>query len=111
MVLVDRYGRPLLNLRIVLTKPCNLHCSFCHAEGEDKFAKNSVEMAAEEVVRIARIAVNLGIARVKLTGGEPLMRKDIVQIVHGIASIHGLKELSMTTNGTLLEPLAKELRT
>jgi len=110
MVLVDRYGRPLLNLRIVLTKPCNLHCSFCHAEGEDKSAENSVEMTAEEIVRLARIAVNLGISRVKLTGGEPLMRRDIVQIVRGIASIEGLEELSMTTNGTLLEPLAKELR-
>ncbi|MEM2738773.1 MAG: radical SAM protein, partial [Candidatus Bathyarchaeia archaeon] len=102
MVLVDRYGRPLLNLRIVLTKPCNLHCSFCHAEGEDKNTENLVEMSAEEVVRIAKIAVSLGVSRIKLTGGEPLLRKDIVQIVKGIASIHGLEDLSMTTNGTLL---------
>ncbi|MEM3578827.1 MAG: GTP 3',8-cyclase MoaA [Candidatus Bathyarchaeia archaeon] len=110
MVLVDSYGRPLLNLRIALTKPCNLHCSFCHAEGEDKNAENSTEMTAEEVVRIAKIAVSLGILRIKLTGGEPLLRKDILQIVKGIASIPGLEELSMTTNGTLLEPLAKELQ-
>ncbi len=110
MVLVDSYGRPLLNLRIVLTKPCNLHCSFCHAEGEDKLAESPVEMTTEEVVRIARIAVKLGISRIKLTGGEPLMRKDIVQIIRGIASLKGLEELSVTTNGTLLEPLAKELR-
>jgi len=110
MVLVDDYGRPLLNLRIALTKPCNLHCSFCHAEGEDKNTENLVEMSAEEVVRIAKIAVSLGVSRIKLTGGEPLLRKDIVQIVKGIASIHGLEDLSMTTNGTLLEPLAKELQ-
>jgi cyclic pyranopterin phosphate synthase len=110
MVLVDSYGRPLLNLRIVLTKPCNLHCSFCHAEGEDKLAEGSIEMTTEEVVRIARIAVKLGISRIKLTGGEPLMRKDILQIVRGISSIKGLEELSMTTNGTLLEPLAWKLR-
>jgi len=110
MVLVDSYGRPLLNLRIALTKPCNLHCSFCHAEGEDKNIENSVETAAEEVVRIARIAVNLGVSKIKLTGGEPLLRKDIVQIVKGIAALPDLEELSMTTNGTLLEPLAKELR-
>jgi cyclic pyranopterin phosphate synthase len=67
------------------------------------------EMTADEIVRIAKIAVALGISRVKLTGGEPLMRKDILQIVKGIAAIKGLEELSMTTNGTLLEPLAKEL--
>jgi cyclic pyranopterin phosphate synthase len=110
MVLKDNYGRPLLNLRIALTRPCNLHCSFCHAEGEDKFAENHVEMTADEVVRIAKVAVRLGVSRIKLTGGEPLLRKDIVQIVRGIASIPGLEELSMTTNGTLLEPLARELR-
>jgi cyclic pyranopterin phosphate synthase len=110
MVLVDSYGRPLLNLRIVLTKPCNLHCSFCHAEGEDRLAEGSTEMTTDEVVRIARIAVKLGISRIKLTGGEPLMRKDILQIVRGISSIKGLEELSMTTNGTLLEPLAWKLR-
>ncbi len=109
MVLKDRYGRPLLNLRIALTRPCNLHCSYCHAEGEDKSGESSTEMTADEIVRIARIAVALGISRIKLTGGEPLMRKDIVQIVKGIAAIKGLEELSMTTNGTMLEPLAKEL--
>jgi cyclic pyranopterin phosphate synthase len=110
MVLKDNYGRPLLNLRIALTRPCNLHCSFCHAEGEDKLAENHVEMTADEVVRIAKVAVRLGVSRIKLTGGEPLLRKDIVQIVRGIASISGLEELSMTTNGTLLGPLARELR-
>ncbi|MEM0008061.1 MAG: GTP 3',8-cyclase MoaA [Candidatus Bathyarchaeia archaeon] len=110
MVLVDNYGRPLLNLRIALTKPCNLHCSFCHAEGEDKTAENTTEMTAEEIVRISKTAVSLGVSKIKLTGGEPLLRKDILQIVRGLASVHGLEELSMTTNGTLLEPLAKELK-
>lgn len=111
MVLIDGYGRPLLNLRIALTRPCNLRCSFCHAEGEDKLAENSKEMTAEEIVRIAKVAVSLGVSRIKLTGGEPLLRKDIAQIVKGVAALPGLEELSMTTNGTLLEPLAKDLRT
>lgn len=110
MVLKDPHGRPLLNLRIALTKPCNLHCSYCHAEGEDKTMESLTEMTADEIVHIVKIAVGLGISRVKLTGGEPLMRKDIVQIVKGIAAIKGLEELSMTTNGTMLESLAKELR-
>ncbi|MBS7659957.1 MAG: GTP 3',8-cyclase MoaA [Candidatus Bathyarchaeia archaeon] len=109
MTLIDAYGRPLLNLRISLTKPCNLRCVYCHAEGEED--KNSgIEMTAEEVVRISRIAVNLGITRIKLTGGEPLLRKDILEIVSGLSSIRGLEDLSMTTNGTLLAPLAHELK-
>lgn len=110
MVLTDRYGRPLLNLRIALTKPCNLQCTYCHSEGEDKSVENTSEMTVKEIVRIAKIAVSLDVSRIKLTGGEPLMRNDVTQIVKGIAALPGLKELSMTTNGTLLEPLAKTLR-
>jgi cyclic pyranopterin phosphate synthase len=66
-------------------------------------------MTVDEIVRIARIAVSLGIARIKLTGGEPLMRKDICDIVKGIAAIPDLKDLSMTTNGAMLGFMAKEL--
>ena len=66
-------------------------------------------MTVEEIVRIAKVAVSLGIARVKLTGGEPLMRKDLPEIVQGIASIPGLKDLSLTTNGLLLSSVAKKL--
>lgn len=109
MVLIDNYGRPLLNLRIALTQNCNLHCEYCHREGEEKLAENSVEMTVDEIVRIVRIAISLGISKVKLTGGEPLMRREITEIVEGIAAIPGLEDLSMTTNGTLLNSLAKEL--
>jgi cyclic pyranopterin phosphate synthase len=79
-------------------------------EGEEKSAQNfEAEMTADEIVRIVRIAVGLGISRVKLTGGEPLMRKDITEIVKGIGAIPSLADLSMTTNGTMLGSLAKEL--
>jgi cyclic pyranopterin phosphate synthase len=67
-------------------------------------------MTAEEIVRIAKIAVSLGIARIKLTGGEPLMRKDLPEIISDIAAIQGLKDLSLTTNGLLLSGMAKDLR-
>lgn len=67
-------------------------------------------MTVEEIVRIAKIAISLGISRVKLTGGEPLMRKDLPQIVSGIAAVPGLRDLSLTTNGFLLGDMAKELR-
>ncbi|MBC7130147.1 GTP 3',8-cyclase MoaA [Candidatus Bathyarchaeota archaeon] len=110
MPLKDPYGRPLLNLRIALTRPCNLNCVYCHSEGEDKNLHAWSEMTAEEIIRLSKIAVSLGITRIKLTGGEPLLRKDILEIVRGISSINGLEELSMTTNGTLLAPIAHELR-
>jgi len=110
MVLKDNYGRPLLNLRITITKQCNIRCLYCHMEGEEKFLNNhAAEMTVDEIVRIVKIAVGLGISKVKLTGGEPLMRKDVVEIVKGIAEIPGLKDLAMTTNGTLLAPIAEEL--
>jgi len=110
MVLRDNCGRPLLNLRVAITKKCNLRCSYCHGEGEESPTRLSdIGMTAGEIARIAKIAVDLGITRMKLTGGEPLMRKDVVEIVKKVASISGLTDLSMTTNGTLLEPLADNL--
>jgi len=111
MSLVDNCGRPLLNLRISITQRCNNRCAYCHREGEVQRANRSAEkMACEEIVRIAKIAVSLGIARIKLTGGEPLMRQDLPEIVSGIAAIEGLKDLSLTTNGLLLGGMAKDLR-
>lgn len=110
MVLTDSCGRPLLNLRLAVTKKCNLRCSYCHGEGEEREPEQcNGEMTVEEIVRIVHVAVGLGISRVKLTGGEPLMRKDIVNIVGKISSIPGLKDLSMTSNGVMLEALADEL--
>jgi cyclic pyranopterin phosphate synthase len=103
MSLTDNCGRPLLNLRISITQRCNYRCAYCHREGEVQRANRSAElMSVEEIVHIAKIAISLGIARVKLTGGEPLMRKDLPQIISGIAAVPGLRDLSLTTNGLLL---------
>jgi len=109
VVLFDSCGRPTLNLRVSLTQRCNLHCPYCHREGQTP-GSGLREMTADEVVRIVGVAVGLGISRVKLTGGEPLLRADIVEIVEGLAGIEGLRDLSMTTNGTGLAVLAKPLR-
>jgi len=110
MSLTDNCGRPLLNLRISITQRCNIHCVYCHREGEVKRANRSAEkMTVEEIIHIAKIAIGLGIARIKLTGGEPLMRKDLPEIISGMASVPGLKDLSLTTNGLLLGDMAKEL--
>jgi cyclic pyranopterin phosphate synthase len=110
MVLTDNCGRPLLNLRIAITQRCNLRCDYCHREGEENCAQATAEeMSVDEIVRIAGVAVSLGISRIKLTGGEPLMRKDVCEIIKGIAAIPQVKDLSMTTNGAMLGFLAEEL--
>jgi GTP 3',8-cyclase len=110
MTLADNCGRPLLNLRISITQRCNLKCSYCHREGEVSRAnENPEKMTLQEITRIANIAIELGIARIKLTGGEPLMRQDICDLVKSIADISGLRDLSVTTNGLLLDKLAKPL--
>ena len=108
-MLKDRFGRPLLNFRIAVTQNCNLNCVYCHREGEERKDTRQTEMTVDEIVKIAEVAVNLGISKVKLTGGEPLTRKDIPEIVEGIAAIKGLEDLAITTNGTLLQGLAEEL--
>ena len=112
MNLTDNCGRPLLNLRISITQRCNNRCAYCHKEGEVQRANRSAElMSVGEIVRMAKIAVSLGIARIKLTGGEPLMRRDLPEIVSGISAIAGLRDLSLTTNGLLLGGgMAKKLR-
>ena len=105
MPLYDRFGRPVTNLRISLTQECNFRCFFCHREGQRFLAKN--EMTPEEIERIVRIASRLGIRKVKLTGGEPTVREDILEIVRRIKPY--VIDLSMTTNGSRLKELAKPL--
>ena len=114
MVLTDNCGRPLLNLRISITQQCNLRCDYCHKEGEEIGScsrETAEDMTVNEIVRVAKIAVTLGIDRIKLTGGEPLMRKDLCGIVKGIAGVPSLRDLSLTTNGNLLGFQAQELHT
>jgi len=106
-MIYDNCNRPVLNLRISVTQKCDKHCPYCHREGE---SNPSTLMTVDEIVRIVRIALSLGIARVKLTGGEPLLRKEIVEIVRDISGLEGLTDLSMTTNGTHLKGLAKDLK-
>ena len=105
MVLVDRYGRPVTHLRISVTFKCNHDCVFCHREGI--LYSGDEELSADEWSFVAKVAVELGIREFKLTGGEPLIRRDIVEIVEGITR-HGGKT-SMVTNGSLLEHYAHKL--
>jgi cyclic pyranopterin phosphate synthase len=104
----DPYERSVASVRISITQRCNLRCFYCHQEGQG--SGGHIEMAAEEIKIIAGVAASFGVTKVKLTGGEPLLRSDILEIVRGIKSVPGISEVSMTTNGTLLSNLAKSLR-
>ena len=102
----DRYGREVRGLRISVTSRCNLRCFYCHNEG---CANGEREMTPEEIGEIAGIGAEFGIRSVKLTGGEPLLRDDILSIVREISGA-GCDDISMTTNGVLLSGMASRLR-
>ena len=102
-VVKDKYDRPILSLRITLTNRCNVNCIYCHHDGM-RSSKN--EMTPDEIYKICQIAKRIGVRKIRLSGGEPLIRKDIVEIVSKISSI-GFNDISITTNGILLEKYAK----
>ncbi|MBO6109644.1 MAG: GTP 3',8-cyclase MoaA [Methanobrevibacter sp.] len=105
-VVKDKYDRPILSLRITLTNRCNVNCIYCHHDGM-RSSKN--EMTPDEIYKICQIAKRIGVRKIRLSGGEPLIRKDIVEIVSKINSI-GFNDISITTNGILLEKYAKDLK-
>ena len=109
-MIIDPYGRPVTSIRVSVTQKCNLNCFYCHHEGEDDASSRSGEMSPDEIERILTVVSSFGIGRVKLTGGEPLMRSDILEIVEKISGIPGISEVSMTTNGVFLNDLAKPLK-
>lgn len=106
--MVDRYGRVHRDLRLSVTDQCNLRCVYCLPEHGARFVKPDKLLTVDELLRIARIAHDLGITSVRLTGGEPLLRREILSIVEGVAAI-GFDDLAMTTNGMRFAPLAGSL--
>ncbi len=108
-LLVDSYGRRIKNLRISITDRCNFRCTYCMpAEGLPWLPKAEI-LSYEEIERLARLAVRLGIEQIRLTGGEPLVRRDVPELVRRLRQIEGLQSLSLTTNGVLLKQLAGPL--
>ena len=105
-MLVDGFGRPLLHLRISVTQKCNYRCIYCHLEGEDPRSLEGLSL--DQLVAIGKAARSVGISKIKLTGGEPLVRRDILDVVTSLASL-SFEEISMTTNGYYLEELAEDL--
>ena len=105
-VVKDKYERPILSLRITLTNRCNVNCLYCHHDG---MVKSKDEMTSDELYTICKVAKKIGVRKIRLSGGEPLLKKDIVEIVEKIASLD-FKDISMTTNGILLEKYAQDLK-
>jgi len=102
----DRYGREIDYLRISLTDHCNLRCVYCMPLEGLSFAPSSDLLTPAEIERVARAAVGVGFRRFRLTGGEPTLRADLIEVVERLAAVSGAHDLAMTTNGVLLPHLA-----
>ncbi len=107
--LVDRYGRVVDYVRISVTDRCDFRCVYC-MEPDTRFVPRPQVLTLEEIALIARAFVELGVHKIRLTGGEPLVRRDVVKLMREIAALPGLHELVVTTNGSQLQGLASDLR-
>ncbi len=107
-ILTDTFGRVHNNLRISVTDRCNLRCTYCMPE-DVVFRDRSELLSFEEITRFVRVAAGLGIDKIRLTGGEPLMRKDLHKLVRMLVAVPGIADLGVTTNGTLLADQAADL--
>lgn len=106
----DSFGRDINYLRISITDLCNLRCRYCMPESGITKVEHGDILSFEEFYSIAKIAVELGIKKIRVTGGEPLVKKDLVQFIEKLSSIDGIEELALTTNGILLEDYAEQLK-
>jgi len=109
-VIVDRFGRPLRNLRLSVTDRCNLRCSYCMPEEEYTWLPRGDILTFEEIARLVDLFADLGVDKLRLTGGEPLLRRDLPRLVKMIASEPRIRDFAITTNGLLLAQEAQALR-
>ncbi len=109
-MLLDNHGRLINYLRLAVTDRCNLRCFYCMPEeGIDWLSRNEL-MTYEEMLRICKLLIRSGIEKIRITGGEPFVRKDIMSFLTDLSMVAGLKELSITTNGVVTAPLVPELK-
>ncbi len=108
-MLQDRHGRVIDNLRISVTDRCNFRCTYCMPEEGLEWLPRDSLLTFEEIVRLVRIAAGLGVRRIRLTGGEPLLRRDLHRLVALLERLDGVDDISLTTNGLLLEQSAEKL--
>lgn len=107
--LIDTFGRIHDNLRISVTDRCNLRCFYCMPADNVEFMPKSELLTFEEIARVARVAAGLGIAKLRLTGGEPLVRQELHKLVRQLAAIPGIRDIGLTTNALLLDAQAEDL--
>src|SRR5713101_7073553 len=111
-LLKDSYNRPIRDLRVSLTDRCNFRCFYCLPHGEPPIAPKEQMLSYEEIEYVCEIFVELGIEKIRLTGGEPMMRRDIETIIRKLAALksNGLHDLALTTNGYFLPDRAQALK-
>ena len=107
--MLDSYGRVHDNLRVSVTDRCNIRCFYCMPESGMEFVERGEILSFEEIERFVRVAVGLGIRKLRVTGGEPLVRRDLPVLIRRLAAIPEIEDLALTTNGVLLEDLAQPL--
>lgn len=108
--MLDRYNRNITYLRISVTDRCNLRCVYCMPEGGVQLLNKEEILSLEEIAEVVKVGANLGIKKVRLTGGEPLVRKGITDLVAMINEVEGIEEITMTTNGALMSKFAEPLK-
>ncbi|MBF0414768.1 MAG: GTP 3',8-cyclase MoaA [Magnetococcales bacterium] len=109
MALIDSFGRTITYLRVSVTDRCNLKCFYCRV-GDDRMVVESQELLTfEELTRVIRIFSELGIEKIRITGGEPLLRKNVITLIRDLAKLPGMSEVSLSTNAMLLERFAHDL--
>jgi cyclic pyranopterin phosphate synthase len=107
--MLDRFNRNITYLRISVTDRCNLRCRYCMPEEGVALKDHKEILSFEEITDVVKTGVKLGINKIRLTGGEPLVRKDLPQLIRMIKAVDGVEEIGLTTNGTLLPKYAEEL--
>ncbi|HET7217015.1 MAG TPA: GTP 3',8-cyclase MoaA [Vicinamibacterales bacterium] len=110
MAILDRFGRPLRSLRVSVTDRCNLRCLYCMPEPDYAWLPKETILSFEEIGAIVDAFTSLGVDRVRITGGEPLLRRDLTSLIAALAARPAVKDLALTTNGVLLAPQAGLLR-
>ncbi len=108
--LIDTFGRIHDSLRISVTDRCNIRCTYCMPETGVPFLSHSEILTYEEIVRFVRVAVSLGVTKIRITGGEPSSGGVLPSLIASLRDIDGLREMALTTNGVLLQQQAAELR-
>ncbi|MFT6934763.1 MAG: molybdenum cofactor biosynthesis protein A [Maribacter sp.] len=110
-MLIDNHNREINYLRLAVTDRCNLRCNYCMPAEGINFAKNDALFTIDELARLSTILVSQGINKLRITGGEPFVRKDLMVLLRHLAGLDGLEDISVTTNATLIGPYIDELKT